>query len=272
MSTFPLAINCEDGHLANTLVTANVTFVIDAFSAAAEPNRRRILQLLASQPRTVGEIAGEFPVTRSAISQHLLLLADAGLVEAEKVGRQRIYRVLPSGLQKLQAEIDRLWTDELDLLVADAHGLTLRRRVDELHQDGAPTRLPRRGFRADHEPERLRRWQTISAYVDLRAGGGYRWTITPGHVAVGTYREIEPGRRVVFGWGWEGERGDRARCLHGHRHDRARCGWLAGDSGARRAERRQAAMHAEGLEPLLRAPREARLDRHRRPGRVGLGA
>jgi len=97
--------------------------VTDAFSAAAEPNRRRILQLLGTRPRTVGEIAGEFTVTRSAISQHLLLLADAGLVEAEKVGRQRIYRVLPSGLRKLQAEIDRFWTDELDLLVADAHAL-----------------------------------------------------------------------------------------------------------------------------------------------------
>ena len=96
---------------------------MDAFSAAAEPNRRRILQLLASQPRTVTEIASEFPVTRSAISQHLLLLADAGLVAAEKVGRQRIYRVVPEGLQKLQAEIDRFWTDELDLLVADAYTL-----------------------------------------------------------------------------------------------------------------------------------------------------
>jgi DNA-binding transcriptional ArsR family regulator len=97
--------------------------VIDAFSAAAEPTRRRILQLLAAQPRTVGEIAAEFTVTRSAISQHLLVLAEAGLVDAEKIGRQRMYRVLPTGLQKLQAEIDRFWTDELDLLVADAHQL-----------------------------------------------------------------------------------------------------------------------------------------------------
>lgn len=97
----------------------------DPFTAAAEPNRRRILQLLASQPRTVTEIAAEFPVTRSAISQHLLVLADAGLVEATQDGRQRTYRVLPSGLRKLQAEIDRFWTDELDQLVADAH--TLRR-------------------------------------------------------------------------------------------------------------------------------------------------
>ena len=53
------------------------------------------------------------------------------------------------------------------------------------------------------DPERLRRWQTVSAYVDLRVGGGFRWTVTPGHHAAGTFREIEPGRRVVFGWGWE---------------------------------------------------------------------
>jgi DNA-binding transcriptional ArsR family regulator len=97
--------------------------VTDPLSAAAEPNRRRLLQLLATGPRSVGELAEEFTVTRSAISQHLLVLADAGLVDAEKVGRTRIYRVLPSGLQRLQAEIDRFWTTELDLLVADAHRL-----------------------------------------------------------------------------------------------------------------------------------------------------
>jgi len=99
----------------------------DAFSAAAEPNRRRILQLLGARPMTVTEIAGQFPVTRSAISQHLLLLAGAGLVEAEKVGRQRIYRVVPSGLAELQAEIDKFWTDELDQLVADAHEMRRNR-------------------------------------------------------------------------------------------------------------------------------------------------
>ncbi len=94
--------------------------VLDPLTAAAEPNRRRILQLLGSEARTVTDIAAEFTVTRSAISQHLLVLAEAGLVEATKVGRQRIYRVLPSGLQRLQAEIDRFWTNELDVLVTDA--------------------------------------------------------------------------------------------------------------------------------------------------------
>jgi uncharacterized protein (TIGR03086 family) len=53
------------------------------------------------------------------------------------------------------------------------------------------------------EPDRLRRWQTITARVDLRAGGDYRWTIIPGHSARGTVTEVEPGRRVVFTWGWE---------------------------------------------------------------------
>ena len=55
------------------------------------------------------------------------------------------------------------------------------------------------------EPERLRRWKTVSATVDLRAGGAYRFTVIPGHVVSGTYRVVEPGRRVVFGWGWEGD-------------------------------------------------------------------
>ena len=63
---------------------------------------------------------------------------------------------------------------------------------------------PDEAFALLTQPERLRRWQTVSAVVDLRAGGGYRWTVTPGHVAVGTFREVDPGRRIVFGWGWEG--------------------------------------------------------------------
>ena len=61
---------------------------------------------------------------------------------------------------------------------------------------------PDEAFALVTEPERLRRWQAVTATVDLRAGGGYRWTVTPGHVAEGTFREVDPGRRVVFGWGW----------------------------------------------------------------------
>jgi uncharacterized protein (TIGR03086 family) len=63
---------------------------------------------------------------------------------------------------------------------------------------------PDEAFALVTEPERLRRWKAVSATVDLRAGGGYRFTVTPGHVAAGTYRVVEPGHRIVFGWGWEG--------------------------------------------------------------------
>ncbi len=104
----------------------------DPLSAAAEPNRRRILQLLASGPMSVSALAAEFPVTRSAVSQHLGVLADAGLVEARQDGRQRFYRVVPSGVAVLRAEIDRFWTDELALLVRDAGALA----------GTAPTRAP----------------------------------------------------------------------------------------------------------------------------------
>jgi DNA-binding transcriptional ArsR family regulator len=92
----------------------------DALSAAAEPTRRRLLQLLAKGPRTVSELAEHFTVTRSAISQHLAVLADAGLVTARKDGRQRFYSVVPAGITQLRAEIDRFWSTELDLLVEDA--------------------------------------------------------------------------------------------------------------------------------------------------------
>jgi DNA-binding transcriptional ArsR family regulator len=109
----------------------------DVLSAAAEPNRRRIMQLLASGPRSVNDVASEFTSTRSAVSQHLLVLEAAGLVAASKVGRQRIYRVLPSGLRRLQAEIDRFWTHELDLLVADAEGVN--RPAHTPSQTGRPT-------------------------------------------------------------------------------------------------------------------------------------
>jgi uncharacterized protein (TIGR03086 family) len=62
---------------------------------------------------------------------------------------------------------------------------------------------PDEAFALITDPERLRRWKAVTATVDLRAGGSYRFTVLPGHVAEGTYHEVEPGRRVVFGWGWD---------------------------------------------------------------------
>ena len=63
---------------------------------------------------------------------------------------------------------------------------------------------PEAAFELVTRPDRLRRWQVVAARMDLRAGGEYRWTVTPGHWAAGTIKEVDPGKRLVFDWGWEG--------------------------------------------------------------------
>ncbi|MGB9036149.1 MAG: SRPBCC family protein, partial [Paeniglutamicibacter sp.] len=63
---------------------------------------------------------------------------------------------------------------------------------------------PEAAFELVTRPDRLRRWQVVAARMDLRAGGEYRWTVTPGHWAAGTIKEVDAGKRLVFDWGWEG--------------------------------------------------------------------
>jgi DNA-binding transcriptional ArsR family regulator len=113
--------------------------VPDILSAAAEPTRRRILQLLVSGPCTVSDLADNFPVTRSAISQHLGVLAEAGLVVSRKEGRHRIYSGEPAGMSRLRLELERFWTTELDLLVADATARSLDRRPTDTRPTTRPT-------------------------------------------------------------------------------------------------------------------------------------
>ena len=108
-------------------MTTNVLSVLDALEIAAEPNRRRLLRLLARQEQAVGELAAHFTVSRSAVSQHLLLLEQAGLVIARKEGRNRYYRLDPEGMARLRALVEQFWTDELDLLAADAAALAADR-------------------------------------------------------------------------------------------------------------------------------------------------
>jgi DNA-binding transcriptional ArsR family regulator len=96
--------------------------VMDPMEAAAEPHRRKLLQLLATGEQTVQQLASRFEVSRPAISQHLAVLQAAGLVSARREGRFRYYQVEPAGIAELRRIIDTFWTSELDLLVADARG------------------------------------------------------------------------------------------------------------------------------------------------------
>ncbi|WP_285728074.1 ArsR/SmtB family transcription factor [Psychromicrobium xiongbiense] len=95
----------------------------DTLEVAAEPNRRKLLHLLAAGETTVTELAGHFTVTRSAISQHLLLLESVDLVVARKEGRSRYYRLNPAGMSQLRSLVEQFWNTELDLLVRDAERL-----------------------------------------------------------------------------------------------------------------------------------------------------
>lgn len=85
------------------------TYQFDAWTALGDPTRKAIFERLVDRPRAVVELANELPVSRPAVSQHLRVLKDAGLVIAQPVGARRIYRVDPDGLAALRADLERFW-------------------------------------------------------------------------------------------------------------------------------------------------------------------
>ena len=89
-------------------------------AALADPTRRKVFELVRSQPRPVGALAATLPISRPAVSQHLKVLAGAGLVAAAMEGTRRIYSVNPSGLEKLRRWIDDQWDQVLDSFAAAA--------------------------------------------------------------------------------------------------------------------------------------------------------
>jgi DNA-binding transcriptional ArsR family regulator len=81
--------------------------------ALGDPTRRAIFELLRAGPRAVGDLARELPVSRPAVSQHLRVLKDAGLVTERRDGTRRLYRVDPQGVDGLRAYFDAFWADVL---------------------------------------------------------------------------------------------------------------------------------------------------------------
>jgi DNA-binding transcriptional ArsR family regulator len=90
-----------------------VTYRVDGWTALGDPTRRAIFERLADRPRAVGELASELPVSRPAVSQHLKVLKDAGLVADRRAGTRRIYQLDPDGVGALRAELDRFWNKSL---------------------------------------------------------------------------------------------------------------------------------------------------------------
>ena len=81
----------------------------DPFDALGDPHRRQILHLIAAEPRSVGAIAEEMPISRPAVSRHLRLLKDAGLIGEEAEGTRRIYRLRTEGVDAMRAYLEQVW-------------------------------------------------------------------------------------------------------------------------------------------------------------------
>ena len=90
-----------------------VTYEVDQWTALGDPTRRAIFERLAAHPQAVGELARELPVSRPAVSQHLKVLKQAGLVAARPLGTRRVYRLDPDGLEALRAQLERFWSQAL---------------------------------------------------------------------------------------------------------------------------------------------------------------
>ena len=97
--------------------------VAAAFAALADPTRRLIFERLAHRTRAVGELASGLPVTRPAVSQHLKVLKQAGLVRDEQDGTRRVYRIDPAGLKMMRGSLDRFWDRALAAFKAAAEEL-----------------------------------------------------------------------------------------------------------------------------------------------------
>jgi DNA-binding transcriptional ArsR family regulator len=91
----------------------------NAFSALADPTRRRVFERLKSGPRAVGDIARGLPVSRPAVSQHLKVLKEAGLVADRPEGTRRVYYIDPQGLGALRKWLDQFWDHALAAFQAE---------------------------------------------------------------------------------------------------------------------------------------------------------
>jgi DNA-binding transcriptional ArsR family regulator len=111
----------------------------DPFEALGDPNRRAIVELLGAGDRSVQQLADSLPISRPAVSRHLRLLKDAGLVVEEPRGTRRIYRLHDEGVEAVRAYLQRVW--------GDAAG---RFRLVAENTTGRPARSSRRGRPASH--------------------------------------------------------------------------------------------------------------------------
>lgn len=99
-------------------MTANQS---DAWSLLGDASRRAIIERLSQSPCSVAELADDMPISRPAVSQHLKLLREAGIVQDEPRGRQRVYSIDAARLQRYRRQLDQFWSDALGNVAATAN-------------------------------------------------------------------------------------------------------------------------------------------------------
>lgn len=95
---------------------------LDAWALLGDASRRAIIERLSDGPCTVTELAGAMPISRPAVSQHLKVLRDAGVVNDDQQGRNRVYSIDAARLARYRKELDRFWADALGNLAIDLTG------------------------------------------------------------------------------------------------------------------------------------------------------
>jgi len=126
-----------------------------ALLALADPTRRQVFEHLRGGPRAVGEIAAEMPVSRPAVSQHLKVLKEAGLVDTQAEGTRRVYYIDPQGLGALRGWLDQFWDHALDAFKAEVE--KSKGTSDEPSQQLAPAAADQRRARTQERTRRRRR-------------------------------------------------------------------------------------------------------------------
>jgi DNA-binding transcriptional ArsR family regulator len=107
---------------------------VKILNALGDSTRRQVFEMLRARPSSVGELARRLPVSQPAVSQHLRVLREAGLVDVRPDGRRRVYRPRPAGLGPLRAYIEGMWADALE-----AYGEEAVRRAGAASPAGAST-------------------------------------------------------------------------------------------------------------------------------------
>ena len=117
-----------------------MAYVEKAFEALGDPTRLAIFQRIATRPHSVGEIAGHLPVSRPAVSQHLRVLKQAGLVADVKDGTRRVYEVRPEGIEALRRYFDQLWDRNLKAFQAAAEKRSKEKESSDDRNTGSRAR------------------------------------------------------------------------------------------------------------------------------------